>query len=145
MQVEKCFEARLSRERTERRRSVLHQKPRRETERSARLAAVEFSESLLGDGVTRKSAATMLAISERTLIEWECRSRLDELGASPRGRPLRRSSTEKRNALVVTIRDLGPHTGVEPLRSLSPTMPRSEIEDMLWRYRAVDRRRRSLG
>lgn len=142
MRLEGCVAARLSRERKPRRRSVREQLPRRRAERSAREAAVEFRRRVGPKQGGHRVAAEMLAVSERTLAQWRRLQGAGDLKARPRGRPLRRSDPATRNTLIAHIRDLGPQTGVEVLRSHSPPMPRSEITDVVRRFRQLWRQRR---
>ena len=61
--------------------------------------------------------------------------------AKPRGRPIVRSSLERRQALLASLRELGPHTGIAVYQALHPSMARAEVEDMVKRSRALWRRR----
>ena len=128
----------------QRRRSVLRQMNRREIEANTRRVVVDFLEENRRYGATQQQTAKILSMSERTLGLWRQRQSDPRGDVKPRGRPLRRSSTEDRNALIEKIRDVGPHTGVERLRTLAPTMPRSEVADIVWRYRRAFRRRHTL-
>jgi len=116
--------------------------PRPQAEAMLRVATVAFCRWTRRYHLSRPETARRLGISARTLRHWQRRWKSDRLQPQRRGRPLGRSSLQTRNSLVSTIDLLGPQTGVAPLKGLFPRMPRREIADMLWRYRAARARRR---
>jgi hypothetical protein len=76
-------------------------------------------------------------ISDRTLRRW-CRV---EVVARPLGRPVRHSPPDARNAVIHFLDEHGPQVGVPLLRTCFPAMSRSELRDLLMRYRRVWRTR----
>ena len=53
------------------------------------------------------------------------------------GRPLVRSLRFERNLVIELLTSLGPSTGMPALQSCCPGMPRSELDDLLRRFRRV--------
>lgn len=76
-------------------------------------------------------------VADRTLRRW----RRSEAPARPLGRPVRHSAPDARNAVIRFLDEHGPHVGVPTLRTCFPAMSRSELRDLLVRYRRVWRRR----
>lgn len=145
LRIEKIVEARASPGLLSSRRSSTTQRPRREVEQRARLDAVAFRRFTLLEGGTRRQAAGWLRLSDRTLRDWARRSREGLLlGAALRGRPLVRSSLQRRNSLLTILKTSGPSLGVAPLSDEFPDMPRREIADMLGRYRRAYVRKNPL-
>ena len=106
-------------------------------EQVARTRVAEVGRRLAGDGWAWFRVAGFFHVTERTLRRW-CRG---EVLARPRGRPVRHSSRDARNAVIQFLDEHGPHTGVPTLRICFPAMSRSELRDLLVRYRRVWRRR----
>ena len=119
------------------------QADRRELECDVRKRAVEVGSRVAIQGV-QAGTSGRLGIPRRTLSEWRNRSGRQALLPCPRGRPRRRSTRERRNLLLKVITALGPKTGVRPLRRMFPGMARSEIRDLLVRYRALEGRGRRV-
>jgi len=113
------------------------QQARRELERQVRLQALDFRQFAAEQGLTRSAAAAWLGISERTLRQWECEWRRDGLGAERRGRPLRRSGRDQRQAVLAWLDDVGPGIGLPSVQAHFPELPRAELQDLLRRYRQV--------
>jgi transposase InsO family protein len=82
------------------------------------------------------AVAAALGTAARTLRGWKAKARAGELLAHGRGRRQRRSSVLERNRLLAEIEKEGLQIGVTPLKRRFPTMPRSEIRDLLRRLRA---------
>ena len=122
------------------RQALKRQKERRQLEGDVRREAARFSKEAMRSGERSEKVAEKLRLSPRTLSGW----RKQEI-ASPlmrisfRGRPLWRSALPKRRELLRAIDGHGPTIGVEPLCALFPYLPRSEVFDMLRRYRHVYR------
>jgi Integrase core domain len=121
------------------RHSPARQRPRRELEQSIRQGAVEFRQLVRCQGVTRAEAAVFLGLAPRTLRHWEAQAP-DTVPFL--GRPLVRSSRRERNLVIELLTSLGPSTGLPALQSCCPGMPRSELEDLLRRFRRVYQKRR---
>ena len=121
------------------RRSRAAQRPRREAECRARKQAADYYRRRRTERrrETLRASAEELGISVRTLCEWVSRGERGELDPLPRGRPLRRSPLDVRQGILLFIREEGPAVGVRPLRESFPEVPRSELRDILDRYRRV--------
>lgn len=106
-----------------------------------RRAALAFRRWAARLGLSRSQAAAYLGITDRTLEEWESAWRRHRLRWQGRGRPADRSNRATRQKLVALIELLGPRIGVPTLWATFPQMPRSEVADILRRYRRVWNRR----
>jgi len=93
------------------------------------------------EGASTREAAEILAISPRTLGHWDLRERRGKLGRRWRGRPLVRSRREDRNRVVAVLGYFGPKTGVGTIRRFAGDIPRSEVRDIVMRYRRCVERR----
>jgi transposase InsO family protein len=112
------------------------QSDRREGERLARVAAVQFalwakSEHRLSTG----DSAKRLRISKATLAEWIRGWNEDALALVPRGRPAKDSDLALRLAVLAIFNLCGPEVGVPTLRTFFPQMPYRELVDLAARYR----------
>jgi hypothetical protein len=87
--------------------------------------------------MTSLDVARRLGVAPRTLRYWHQRAREGRLQPYPRGRPARRSPRALRNQVVQLLCLTGPSVGTPTLQAAFPTMPRSELKDMLRRYRRV--------
>jgi hypothetical protein len=93
------------------------------------------------EGGSVRESADLLALSPRTLRYWEFRERRGELEPRWRGRPLVRSSREDRNRVLAALECFGPRTGVATIRRFAGDIPRSEVRDLVIRYRRCSERR----
>lgn len=93
------------------------------------------------EGVSTHEAAQTLAVSPRTLRHWELRERRGELEPPWRGRPLVRSARQDRNRVLAVLECFGPQTGVGTIRRFADNLPRSEVRDLVVRYRRCLERR----
>ena len=124
------------------RRSRRAQQPRRERQCSVRRAAVACQEQLAGDGLSKQQAADCLGVRPRTLRHWRRREKLDGLAAHPRGRPPAACDVPTRNELIGFLHHVtGPAVGLPALQVLFSEVPTVILENLLWRYRRVWRRR----
>jgi hypothetical protein len=119
------------------RRGPACQQSRRQAEHQARHAILDFRNRTARLGVTSPDAARRLGIAPRTLRYWHQRSCEGQLKPYPRGRPARRSPRWLRNQVVQLLCLTGPHIGMPTLQAIFPTMPRSELKDILCRFRRV--------
>ena len=119
------------------RRGPACQQPRRQAECQARHAILNFRDRAARLGITSSDAARRLGIPTRTLRHWRQRSRQDQLKPYPRGRPVHRSSRTLRNQVIQLLCLTGPSVGTPTLQATFPTMPRSELKDILRRFRRV--------
>jgi transposase len=113
----------------------LNQARRRETETAAKQQALQHVRFTVIEGGRKDAIAEALGISARTIRDWEKRHRDGDLEPKRRGRPLKRSSVQRRNELLATIETEGPQIGLETLRRRYPDMAKGEIRDLLRRYR----------
>ena len=125
-------------------RKRLLQRPRREVEQTVRMRAVQYRHFVILSGGTSAEAARGLGVSVRTLSHWEWRSRADGLSLRDRGRPLVRSRREERNRVLAGLELFGPGIGRSVCRRFWSDLPRSEVEDIVTRYRKVYVREHSL-
>jgi len=88
-------------------------------------------------GVACTDAAQRMTIAPRTLRYWQQRRRQGQLQPYPRGRPARRSPRPLRNQVVLLLCLTGPSVGIPTLQAFFSTMPRSELKDILRRFRRV--------
>jgi transposase InsO family protein len=100
-----------------------------------RAEAARYLRRLSLDGVSTHEAAAILAVSPRTLRHWDLRERRGELEPRWRGRPLVRSARKDRNRVVAALECFGPQTGVGTIRRFVDDLPRSEVRDIVMRYR----------
>lgn len=92
-------------------------------------------------GYSAREAAQLLRVTGRTLRQWRHDLRPLTAPTPLPGRPLRRSSSTSRNAVIEYLDAVGPGVGLPPLRTAFPTLSRAELDDLLTRYRRVWRRR----
>ena len=123
------------------RRGAACQHQRREAEHHGRQRILAFYDEVAQTGASRSEAARWLGIAPRTLCHWSHQRRSGRLKARPRGRKARRSPRTLRNQVVRLLWKTGPHLGVPSLQAAFPSMPRSELADMLRRFRRVWRYR----
>jgi hypothetical protein len=119
------------------RRGPACQQSRRQAEHQARHAILDFRNRATRLGVTSPEAASRLGVAPRTLRYWQQRSREGQLKPYPRGRPARRSPRWLRNQVVQLLCLTGPSVGTPTLEATFSTMPRSELNDILCRFRRV--------
>ena len=116
------------------------QQARRVAEHRARQAILACHQRMSHYGTSSREAECRLGLSSRTLRHWNHQARAHKLHPRTRGRPTTRSPRTLRNQLVTLLRYTGPGIGVPTLRAQFPTMPRSEIQDILRRFRRVWRK-----
>jgi hypothetical protein len=119
------------------RRGPACQQQRRQAECQARHEVLDFRDQAARFGITCPETARPLGIAPRTLRYWHQRRRQGQLQPHPRGRPARRSPRWLRNQVVQLLRLTGPRVGVPMLQATFPSMPRSELKDILRRFRRV--------
>ena len=117
------------------------QRPLLRREEASRDRAVSVARQARSVGVMQNKVAQMVDRSPRTLRGWSQMERNGMSLAKPRGRAVVRSPLAKRQALLASFRELGPHRGIAVYQSLHRTMPRAEVESMVRRGREVWRRR----
>lgn len=86
-------------------------------------------------------AAAKLGISSPVLGAWQRRWSEDRLEPRVRGRPETQLDHHQRNLVIGLLRLLGADLGAATLARMVPDAPRSAIEDLVRRYRAVYRER----
>ena len=112
------------------------QRSRRERERSARRRAADCGRLLRELGASPREAAGCLRLSPWTLRAWQ---RLPTACApSPRGRPCRDATPERRGEVEELLTELGPHAGLPRLRRDFSDVARGELREL----QARERRRR---
>jgi transposase-like protein len=119
------------------RRGPVCQRDRRHAEHQARRVILDFRNQMAQQGVTCSDAARSLGLVPRTLRHWNRRFHDDRLKPRARGRPTRRSPRSLRNQVAGFLSGTGPHIGMPTLRAEFPSMPRSEVKDILRRFRRV--------
>ena len=125
----------------------LHQRRcRSERARTVRQHAVAVAAEIAGVGSTRRDAARLLHITDRTLRDRRQREKLQTCPLHLVGRPAARSAPAARNAVLDYLDEYGPGLGLPPLRAAFPHLARAELDDLLHRYRRVwrERHRRPL-
>jgi len=85
--------------------------------------------------------ARRIGVSPPLVTRWESQWEQDRCWPWPRGRPLGRSDRRVRNEIIHVILLKGPQVGVRTLQPIFPGVARRELEDLLYRYREVYRRR----
>lgn len=116
-------------------RGFCRQKETRTLEQDVRKRALALTRCLCKQGKTVKESADRLSIEALSLQSWRRDWRTMKREAKARGRPSVRSSREARQALLQTLHELGPETGIPALIGLYRNIPKREIENILWRYR----------
>jgi putative transposase len=119
------------------RRGPACQQPRRQAEHHARHVILDFWNRAARLGIASPEAARRLGIAPRTLRYWQQQRREARLKPYPRGRPARRSPRSLRNQVVQLLCLIGPRVGTPTLQATFPSMPRSELKDILRRFRRV--------
>jgi transposase InsO family protein len=99
---------------------------------AARMSAVEYSRA--EPELEARVPAVKVHLAPRTLREWR-RSEEEGSAGPSRGRPRRGVTEEERTRVVAVLDGLGPRVGVERLRGICPRLPRSEMAELLRRYR----------
>jgi transposase InsO family protein len=116
------------------------QRGRRETERLAKVAAVQFALWAKSEhGFSTRDSAVRLHLSKATLAEWIRGWKKDALALAPRGRPTVDSDRELRLAVLAIFNLCGPDVGMPTLRTFFPSMPWRELVDLANKYRAFHR------
>jgi transposase InsO family protein len=134
--------AREASENVRERQALKRQKERRRLEEEVRREAARFSMEAARDGERSGRVAERLKLSPRTLSQWRKQQIASpSMRISLRGRPLRRSVLAERREFLRALDSYGPTIGVAPLYANFPGLGRSEISDMLWRYRRLYRNR----
>ncbi len=103
------------------------QQPRRCLERRIRREAVAFVRWAEATGLPSDVAAERLGLLPRTLRRWRRRWRRDRLPATDRGRPRQLADPITRSAVVEVLEEWGPSVGVPALKTMFPTVVRSEL------------------
>ncbi|MCE9566564.1 MAG: DDE-type integrase/transposase/recombinase, partial [Planctomycetes bacterium] len=114
---------------------------RRRAEQRTRRHAANVGSELVQGGSTWRCVADHFSITERTLRRWRQDDEEESLIIRLIGRPVPRSSRQDRNLVIHFLDKHGPHVGVSTLRSCFPAMSRSELTDLVKRYRRVLRKR----
>ena len=117
----------------------------RRVERAARQSAVAFSRWAGQRGLSRQQVAGALGRTVRTVASWEQGWKVVRLAARPRGRPAQVATVEQRNEVIATLVELGPHTGVPTCQGLFGDLARRQVEDLVRRFKRMDRKRRRRG
>jgi transposase InsO family protein len=120
------------------------QRGRRDLERQVREEAVEYRNSMVIEGRTRREAAKDLGLSPRTLGQWATQPTPGSLEAKVRGRPLKDSGPFLRNKMIAFVQMVGLGTGVRRIRGVFPLMPRCEVIEILARLRRAHLRNHAL-
>jgi hypothetical protein len=106
-------------------------------ERSIKIDCLAFTDWTRRLRYSVEDSARCLGLRTRTLREWQRRWDVDRLKPLPRGRPLEQSSRETRQVILALFNLMGPGIGLPSLRAFFPWSPKSELEDLLRRYRKV--------
>ncbi len=124
-----------------RRRGSAHQRERRRAEQITRGRVADVGSDLVTRGWSWRQVADIFPITDRTLRRWRLNRITCPARVSLIGRPVLRSSRQARNEVIRFVDEHGPHVGVATLRECFPAMSRSELADLLRRYRRVWRKR----
>ena len=108
-------------------------------ERRARLRVAAACGAVEGHGVPVVHVTRLLTLSERTARRW--RQVGNAWPLAPRGRPPRPASRQERNAVFRFVRERGAETPLAPVRAAFPDVRRAELQDVLTRYRRLQRRK----
>lgn len=117
----------------------------RRVERAARQSAVVFIRWARQRGVSRQQAAGAIGRTVRTVADWNHDWRADHLEARPLGRPTHGATVEQRNEVIATLVEFGPHTGVPVCQGLFQNLARRQVEDIVRRFKRVDRKLHRRG
>jgi hypothetical protein len=109
--------------------------PQRQLERDVRLAVLTYCNLALAEGLSRQTIAAGLELPTRTLRFWEQRRRQDALAARRRGRPVRRSEPEARQAVRAFLEEVGPGIGLPSVQAHFGRWRRVELRELLAGYR----------
>ena len=90
-------------------------------------------------GWRKCETAARLALPVRTLYHWQKHC---SLPATARGPKPRRATQEQRAAIVATLIELGPQTGLPTLRALHPELTRAQLHEILDDFRRKWRQER---
>jgi transposase InsO family protein len=122
------------------RRQVQHQQAeRRAAEQSARYQVVGACQAVTTCGAAVVQVTRRLALSERTVRRWRRSSDLDRV--LPRGRPPQCAPRDDRNQVYQFLKERGASTPLVAVRAAFPTLRRSDLVDLVRRFRRVTRRR----
>jgi transposase InsO family protein len=131
------LKGRMDLESSKRPRGHLWQRSKREVEDHARRSAVDLQRLLVLEGCAKNEAAARIGIHPRTLSRWEEQSESRRETWRPMGRQLKRSPREVRNRVVYAAEFFGPGVSLRTVRAFLDDLPRSEVEEILLRYRRV--------
>jgi hypothetical protein len=126
------------------RRGAAAQQRKRELERSVRVSVLAFAHWAECQGYSQRDAAAMLGLKAGTLASWERGWREDRLYVESLGRPARDSDWETRQLIIGLFYLVGPGIGLPCLRAFFPDAAKSELEDMLRRYRQIHLKRHKV-
>lgn len=107
----------------------------RERERVVKKRAVAMDRCVREKGGNSLESAELLHMEPTTIRRWKREWYETHFPLLPRGRPAERSSLEIREAILDTLYQLGPKTGVPVMQSFFPDVPRRELESMIIRFR----------
>lgn len=126
------------------RQGAAEQNPQRHAEQSTRRHAANVGRRLFDLGWLWTDIADLIHVAGRTLRHW-CHELLDTFQpVRLLGRPRVRSSRDERNEVIHFLDEFGPGIGVPTLRDCFPKMCRSELDDLVMRYRRVWRERQRV-
>jgi transposase InsO family protein len=111
----------------------------RQAERRARLRVVAACGAVEEQGVPVVYVTRILALCERTARRW--RRAGSALPLAARGRPPWPASRDERNTVYRFLRERGAETPLDALRAAFRDLRRAELQNLLVRYRRLQRRK----
>lgn len=125
-----------------RRRIWIGHHERREHEQAVRCRVAQTCRAVGAAGVPVVHVTRCLALSERTVRRWRHDPpAADEPGPACLGRRPRCASREERNRVYQFLRERGADVPLAALRAAFPELTRGDLEEVLKRYRRVQRRK----
>ncbi|MBN2194574.1 MAG: transposase family protein [Polyangiaceae bacterium] len=121
------------------RRGPASQEDRRAAEWAVKMAAVQSWRNADLAGLTWKARGEALGVPDRTLRHWDLQSRTRLFPFVIRGRRTIRSPLELREDALLLLALLGPHIGVPSLHPLVQHMGHRELQDLVRRWKRLDR------
>jgi transposase InsO family protein len=113
------------------------QKEQRIVEHEVRKAVIAYTRWSAWQGQSREASAARVGLTYTTLGHWRRQWSEGRLKPNGRGRPSRLSTLQQQNAVLETLRDCGPSTGLPALTALYPDIARRELAALISAYRGA--------
>ena len=125
----------------QRQRAHQQERRRRQAEETVRQRVATVCHYVQTRAVPVIQVTRYLAVSDRTVRRWRTHT-CQSIGPSPRGRPPQPAQRSERNAVYQFLRERGAGTPLVAVQAAFPHLRRSDLSEILRRYRRVVRHQR---